>query len=104
MTCSLRSPWPTTVVWGDSDAPDVGRNNGKGPSALALGVAPAICWHLEVSVPTYQRWRTQYNAMRPEDVVRLKGLEKENARRKRLLAASGDNGHPLASTPAMVGP
>ena len=35
---------------------------------------------------TYQRWRSQFKAMRPEDVVRLKALEKENARLKRLLA------------------
>ena len=46
----------------------------------------AVCRHLEVSVQTYQRWRSQYKAMRPEDVVRLKQLEKENARLKRLLA------------------
>ena len=46
----------------------------------------AVCRHLEVSVQTYQRWRSQYRAMRPEDVVRLKALEKENVRLKRLLA------------------
>ena len=46
----------------------------------------AVCRHLEVSVQTYQRWRAQFRAMRPEDVVRLKQLEKENARLKRLLA------------------
>ena len=46
----------------------------------------AVCRRLEVSVQTYQRWRSQYRAMRPEDVVRLKALEKENARLKRLLA------------------
>jgi transposase-like protein len=46
----------------------------------------AVCRHLEVSVQTYQRWRVQYKAMRPEDVARLKQLEKENARLKRLLA------------------
>jgi putative transposase len=46
-----------------------------------------VCRHLEVSVQTYQRWRSQYKAMRPEDVVRLKQLEKENVRLKRLLAA-----------------
>jgi putative transposase len=46
----------------------------------------AICRQLEVSVQTYQRWRAQFKAMRPEDVVRLKALEKENARLKRLLA------------------
>ena len=46
----------------------------------------AVCRQLEVSVQTYQRWRSQFKAMRPEDVVRLKRLEKENARLKRLLA------------------
>src|SRR5947208_5574092 len=46
----------------------------------------AVCRQLEISVQTYQRWRSQYKAMRPEDVVRLKQLEKENARLKRLLA------------------
>lgn len=41
---------------------------------------------LGVSHQTYQRWRSQYAAMRPDDVARLKTLEKENARLKRLLA------------------
>lgn len=45
-----------------------------------------VCRQLEISIQTYQRWRSQYKAMRPEDVVRLKALEKENARLKRLLA------------------
>ena len=54
---------------------------------LAEGADVAsVCRHLEVSVPTYQRWRAQYKAMRPEDVVRLKELEKENARLKRIVA------------------
>src|SRR6266478_2573166 len=44
-----------------------------------------VCRHLEVSVQTYQRWRSQFKAMRPEDVVRLKALEKENARLKRIV-------------------
>ncbi len=42
--------------------------------------------HSEISHQTYQRWRSQYGAMRPDDVVRLKTLEQENARLKRLLA------------------
>jgi hypothetical protein len=46
----------------------------------------AVCQHLEMSIQTYQRWRSQYKAMRPEDVVRSKQLEKENARLTRLLA------------------
>ena len=45
----------------------------------------AVCRHLEVSVQTYQRWRSQFKAMRPEDLVRLKALEKENARLKRIV-------------------
>ena len=46
----------------------------------------AVCRRLEISIQTYQRWRAQFKAMRPEGVVRLKQLEKENARLKRLLA------------------
>ena len=54
---------------------------------LAEGVElPDVCRHLEISVQTYQRWRRQYKAMRPEDVVRLKQLEKENAGLKRMVA------------------
>jgi hypothetical protein len=45
----------------------------------------AVCRHLEVSVQTYQRWRARFKAMRPEDVVRLKALEKENVRLKRIV-------------------
>jgi putative transposase len=44
-----------------------------------------VCGHLEVSVQTFQRWRAQYKAMRPEDVVGLKALEKGNARLKRIV-------------------
>ena len=45
----------------------------------------AVCRHLEISVQTYQRWRAQFKAMRPEDFVRLKALEKENAGLKRIV-------------------
>ena len=45
-----------------------------------------VCRQLEISAQTYQRWRSQFKAMRAEDVVRLNALEKENARLKRLLA------------------
>jgi putative transposase len=44
-----------------------------------------VCQQLEISIQTYQRWRSQYKAMRPEDVVRLKQVEKENARLKRIV-------------------
>jgi transposase-like protein len=35
---------------------------------------------------TYYRWRREYGGMRIEQVKRLKGLEKENARLKRIVA------------------
>ena len=41
---------------------------------------------LGVSDQTYHRWRIQYGAVRPDDMARLKTLERENARLKRLLA------------------
>ncbi len=41
---------------------------------------------LEVSEQTYYRWRNQYGGMKADDAKRLRELEKENARLKRLLA------------------
>ena len=46
----------------------------------------AVCRHLEVSQPTYHRWRAQYGGMKADDVKRLKELEHENARLKRIVA------------------
>ena len=45
-----------------------------------------VCKHLEVTEATYYRWRNQYGGMKAEDAKRLKELEKENARLKRLVA------------------
>jgi len=39
-----------------------------------------------VTEQTYYRWRREYGGMRIEQVKRLKELEKENTRLKRLLA------------------
>ena len=41
---------------------------------------------LEVTESTWNRWRTQYGGMKADEVTRLKELEAENARLKRLLA------------------
>jgi putative transposase len=41
---------------------------------------------LEVSEATYHRWRAQYGGMKADDVKRLKELESENARLKRIVA------------------
>ncbi len=43
---------------------------------------------LEVSEQTFHRWRNQYGGMKAEEVKRLKELELENKRLKKLLAES----------------
>lgn len=42
--------------------------------------------HLEISEGTWHRWRNQYGGMKASDAKRLKELEGENAKLKRLLA------------------
>ena len=41
---------------------------------------------LSVSEATYHRWRQQYGGMKAREAKRLKELEQENARLKKLLA------------------
>jgi transposase-like protein len=45
-----------------------------------------ICQKLAVSEQTFHRWRNQYGGMKVRDAKRLKELEQENARLKRLVA------------------
>lgn len=47
---------------------------------------PEVAKTLEVSEPTYHRWRAQYGGLKGDDAKRLKELERENATLKRLLA------------------
>jgi putative transposase len=47
---------------------------------------PEVFKHLEVAEATYHRWRNQYGGMKADDVRRLKELETENARLKRIVA------------------
>jgi putative transposase len=42
--------------------------------------------HLEVSESSWNRWRNQYGGMKANEAKRLRELESENARLKRLLA------------------
>jgi len=41
---------------------------------------------LEITEQTYYRWRKEYGGMQVEQARRLKELEKENARLKKLVA------------------
>ena len=45
-----------------------------------------VAKELGVSENTYHRWRNQYGAMKADDVKRLKELERENQRLKRIVA------------------
>ena len=42
--------------------------------------------HLEVSEATWNRWRNQYGGMKATEAKRLRELEVENSRLKKLLA------------------
>jgi putative transposase len=45
-----------------------------------------VCQALEVAEATFHRWRNQYGGMKADEAKRLKELEIENARLKRLVA------------------
>jgi transposase-like protein len=47
---------------------------------------PGVCKKLGVSEQTFYRWRTKYGAMKEDEAHRLKALEHENARLKRIVA------------------
>ena len=47
---------------------------------------PEVAKELEVSENTFHRWRAQYGGMKGDDVKRLKELERENTRLKRIVA------------------
>ena len=42
--------------------------------------------HLGIAESTWNRWRNRYGGMKAEEAKRLKELERENARLKKLLA------------------
>ena len=55
--------------------------------ALAQGGSvAAVARRLGVAEPTYYRWRREYGGLRVDQAKRLKELERENSRLKRLVA------------------
>ncbi len=54
---------------------------------LATGVSVGqVCQRLGVSEQTLSRWRNQYGGMKSGEARRLKELESENVRLKRIVA------------------
>ena len=47
---------------------------------------PEVCRKLGISEQTFYRWRKRYGGLDRSEVRRLKALEQENARLKKLLA------------------
>ena len=45
-----------------------------------------VCRKIGVSEQTYYRWRKEYGGLRTDQAKRLKELEKENARLKKVVA------------------
>lgn len=54
--------------------------------AVGGGAIGEVCRRHGISEPTFYAWRRRFGSMPESDVRRLKELEKENARLKRLLA------------------
>ena len=56
---------------------------------VALGQGKTIaqvCKQLGVTEQTYYRWRKEYGSMKLDDAKRLKELEQENAKLKKIIA------------------
>ena len=47
---------------------------------------PQVCKKLGISEQTYSRWRKEYGGLRFDQAKRLKELERENTRLKKLVA------------------
>lgn len=59
----------------------------EGEKLLSEGTdLAAVCKTLEISEQSWHRWRNQYGGMKADEAKRLKDLERENARLKKLVA------------------
>ena len=52
----------------------------------AGGTTADVCRRHGISEQTFYRWKAKYGGMAPSDAARLKSLEDENRRLKKLLA------------------
>lgn len=63
------------------------RKLAEGENLLAQGKSiEEVCRHLEITESTWHRWRNQYGGMKADDAKKLKELEKETQRLKRIVA------------------
>lgn len=63
------------------------RKLAEGQKLLAGGqTVEEVCRHFGIAESTWARWLNQYGGMNADDAKRLRELESENARLKKLLA------------------
>jgi putative transposase len=59
----------------------------EGERQLGAGAElSGVLKHLEITEATWYRWRNQYGGMKADEAKRLKELERENARLKKMVA------------------
>jgi transposase-like protein len=65
----------------------INRKLAEGQKLLAAGkTVEEVCRQFTIAESTWARWLNQYGGMKADDARKLKELEAENVRRKRLLA------------------
>jgi putative transposase len=63
------------------------RKLAEGEKLLAEGQdLPSVVRQLEITESTWHRWRNQFGGMKADDAKKLKELEKENQRLKKIVA------------------
>ena len=58
---------------------------------------PELCREMGVSTATFYKWRSKFGGMEASDAQRLRELEAENAKLKKLLAEAHLDMHALKS-------
>jgi transposase-like protein len=78
----------TTTVKNRKHTPEqIIRKLAEGEKLLGEGKGiDEVSRHLEITEATWYRWRNQYGGMKADDAKKLKELEKENQRLKRIVA------------------
>ena len=73
-----RKRFTSEQIIGKLREPEVGLAKGK--------QVAAVCKQLGVTEQTHYRWRKEYGGLKVEQAKKLRELEKENARLKKLVA------------------
>ena len=84
--CPPFSPGMTTMDRGSLRLPHPYARPGGHSLRIGGAKTPQACRKLGISENTYYRWRKEYGGLRVDQARRLKQLERENGRLKKLLA------------------